>query len=320
MALSVPIHVVESDYSDLYQEAMLTNYDDPPEVWEKILGETLSFNGGLFSDQELAAGPQPGPVGASEHRCINRQLKLAGLLLDPSGIGAPLIQARPLKRILDLGCGWGVLTQHLAKTFPDCPRVDAANLSSPQLRYCADKLPTDLAHRVNLYQCNVQDVNRLPDPETAYDFVFVRGVWFHCLPAVFEASVARVAQRMAPGGILLLSDPLYRDEESKHFPRIKTLESNEEIGTEVHKTPEHYTSVLRNNGFEIQDMRVLPSNAEFIHWFLTLKLNIEQNFPDYPNGVSAAVRGFHDFAESFTDKVAAGHVSMYSVVARRMAV
>ncbi|KAM3528970.1 hypothetical protein NHJ13051_002116 [Beauveria bassiana] len=187
MALYVTIHIVESDYSDLYQEAMLTNYDEIPEL-----------------------------------RSINRQLEL-GLLLDSSGAGAPLVQARPLKRILYLGCGWGVLTRHLARTFPDCPSVDAANLSLPQLRYCADKLPMDFAHRVNLYQCNVQDIDRLPDPEIPYDFVFVRGVWFYCLPAVFEASVARVAQRMAPGGILLVSDPLYRDEESKHLARTKTL-------------------------------------------------------------------------------------------------
>ncbi|KAM3513466.1 hypothetical protein MY11210_002854 [Beauveria gryllotalpidicola] len=290
MSLSVPIHVVESDYSDLYQEAMLTNYDDPPEVWEKILGKTLPLNDGLFSEKELAAGPQPGPVGASELRGINRQLEPAGLLPYPSGAAAP-IQARTLERVLDLGCGWGVLTQHLAKTFPDCPRVDA---SLPQLR--------------------------LPDPETPYDFVFVRGVWFHRLPAVFEASsVARVAQRMAPGGILVLSDPLCRDEEKKHPPMTKTLEATEEIGTEDHKTPEYYTSVLRRNGFEIQDMRVLPSNAELIHWLRILKLNIEKNFPEYPGGVSAAVRDLHDFAESFADKVAAGQVSMYSVVARRMA-
>ncbi|KAJ4163624.1 hypothetical protein LMH87_005341 [Akanthomyces muscarius] len=316
MESPVPIHVIESDYSDQYQEAMLTNYEDPPEVWEKVLGETLSFNGGLFSQKELAAGPQPGPVGASEFRGINRQLELAGLL-DSSGVVQT--QARPLQRIMDLGCGWGVLTQHLAKTFPDCPRIDAANLSVPQLQYCADKLPPDLQHRVNLYRCNVQNVDELPDLAVPYDFVFVRGVWFHCLPAVFEASVARVAQRMAPGGILLLSDPLYAEQPgSSSSSPDKTPEATDGVGTEDHKTPAYYTSVLRKNGFQIRDMRVLPSNAELVHWFLTLKLNIQKNFPEYPNGVSEAVRDLHDFAESFTNKVTAGQVSMYSVVARRV--
>ncbi|KAM3545082.1 hypothetical protein ARSEF1564_002003 [Beauveria bassiana] len=193
MALYVTIHIVESDYSDLYQEAMLTNYEEIPESSPPA------------RRTDPASQHQPAArVQAAAGRSINRQLEL-GLLLDSSGAGAPLVQARPLK------------------TFPDCPSVDAANLSLPQLRYCADKLPMDFAHRVNLYQCNVRDIDRLPDPETPYDFVFVRGVWFYCLPAVFEASVARVAQRMAPRGILLVSDPLYRDEERKHLARIKTL-------------------------------------------------------------------------------------------------
>ncbi len=316
MESPAPIHLIESDYSDLYQEAMLTNYEDPPEVWEKVLGGTLSFNGGLFSEEELAAGPQPGDVGASELRGINRQLELAGLL---NSSGTARTELPPLRRIMDLGCGWGVLTQHLAKSFPDCPRIDAANLSMPQLQYCADKLPADLRHRVNLYRCNVQNVDELPDPATPYDFVFVRGVWFHCLPSVFEASVARVAQRMAVGGILLLSDPLYAEtEESSASLPDKAPEPTDGVGTEDHKTPAYYTSVLRKNGFQIQDMRVLPSNAELVHWFLTLKLNIQKHFPEYPSGVSAAVRDLHDFAESFTNKVTAGQVSMYSVVARRV--
>ncbi|TQV96999.1 hypothetical protein V2A60_000346 [Cordyceps javanica] len=315
-----PIHVIESGYSDPYQEAMLVNYDDPPEVWQKVLGETLSFNGGVFSEEELAAGPRAGPVGPSELRGIRRQLQLAGLVEDDDNDdddAAWKPSPRPLKRIMDLGCGWGVLTQHLARTFPNCPRIDAVNLSRPQLRYCADQLPAELRGRVRLYECNVQDVGELPDPATPYDFVFVRGVWFHCLPAVFEASVAGVAQRMAPGGILLLSDPLYREEEEGQGAEVQGGGGG--VGTEDHKTPAYYTSVLRGNGFRIRDMRALPSDAELIHWFLMLKLNIEANFPGYPEGVSAAVRDLHDFAESFTAKVAAGRVSMYTVVAERMA-
>ncbi|KAJ3496311.1 hypothetical protein NLG97_g2749 [Lecanicillium saksenae] len=308
MESPVTIHVIKSDYTDPYQDAVLTNYEDPPEVWKKVLGETLSFNGGLFSEEELAAGPKPGPVGESEFRGINRQLELAGLT-EPSEDTHK--QARQLTRVLDVGCGWGVLTQHLARVFPNCARIDAVNISEPQLRYCADQLPPELRHRVNLYLCNVQDVDGLPEPETAYDFVFVRGVWFHCLPVVFEASVAAVARRMAPGGVLLLSDPLYRE-----IDRVPKLTDG--AGTDDHKTPEYYTSVLRKNGFEIQDMRVLPSNAEFIHWFLTLRLNIQKNFPEYPVGVSTAVRDLHDFAESFTNKVAAGQVSMYSIVATKL--
>lgn len=300
------IHTVESSYSDAYQEAVITTYSDPPEVWEKVLGETLSFNGGLFDEAELAAGPKPGPVGDSEFRGINRQLELAGLLS---------LDNRPeIRRILDLGCGWGVLTQYLAKVFPECQCIDAANISQQQLDYCAEKLPLELRDRVNLYSCNVQDVDRLPDPEVPYDFIFVRGVWFHCLPTVFEASVARVAQRLCPGGILLLSDPLYKETEESRVPDTK-----DKLGNSDHKTPEYYTSVLKKNGFQIQDLRVLPSNAEFHHWFQVLRLNVEANFPDFPKGVPEAVVDLHGFADSFGQKLAEEMVSMYSIVARRAA-
>ncbi|KAG6012412.1 hypothetical protein E4U41_005337, partial [Claviceps citrina] len=102
-----PITVIESSYSDAYQEAALANYDDPPSTWHKILGETLSFNGGLFTEAELAAGPRPGSLAESELREINHQLALSGLLDRAS-------PRPPLRRILDVGCGWGVLAQHLA--------------------------------------------------------------------------------------------------------------------------------------------------------------------------------------------------------------
>jgi cyclopropane fatty-acyl-phospholipid synthase-like methyltransferase len=267
----------------------------------------LSFNGGLFDKAELAAGPQPGPLGDSEFREINRQLELAGLL-SPD---------RPqFHRILDLGCGWGVLTKYLAKMFPECQCIDAINISQQQLDYCAEKLPLELRKRVNIYLCNAQDVHQLPDPAVLYDFIFVRGVYFHLLPAVFESSVARVAERLRPGGIMLLSDPLYKNA-AVNDQNHAAPDHAEALGNEDHKTPQYYVSVLERNGFEIQDMRVLPSNAEFVHWFTILRLNIEANFEEFPNGVSEAVKDLHDFADSFAQKLAEDQVSMYSIIAQR---
>lgn len=198
---AVEVRLIETHRTDPYKEKVVDTYDDPPEVWHKALGENLSFQFGLFDHAELAEGPKPGPVGPSEFRHFDRQLELAGLL-------AP---ARPqIHRILDLGCGWGFITQYLAALFPECQCVDAINISQRQLSYCADNLPESLKGRVNLYLCNGQDVDLLPDPAVSYDLVVVRGVYTHFLPNVFEASVARVAQRLSYGGTLLISDTLYK--------------------------------------------------------------------------------------------------------------
>ncbi|EJP70912.1 uncharacterized protein BBA_00542 [Beauveria bassiana ARSEF 2860] len=86
---------------------MLTNYDDPPEIGEKILGETLYFNGSLFSEKELAAGPQPG-------------LSFAASTGSSSS-----------------GCCWIRQVPENPSTFPDCPPVDAANLSLCRARGAA---------------------------------------------------------------------------------------------------------------------------------------------------------------------------------------
>ena len=187
--------------TDTYLDKVVHTYDDPPAMWHKALGDNLSFQFGLFDDLELRDGPRPGPVGPSEFRHFDRQLELSGLL----NAVRP-----PVKRILDLGCGWGFISRHIASHFPECPRIDAVNISQRQLDYCAENLPDHLKSRIHLYLCNGQDVDLLPDPQVPYDLVVVRGVYTHFLHDVFEASVAQVAQRLRPGGIVLISDTLYK--------------------------------------------------------------------------------------------------------------
>jgi cyclopropane fatty-acyl-phospholipid synthase-like methyltransferase len=107
-----------------YQDKVIYTYDDPAEMWHKALGDNLSFQFGLFDEAELTRGPQPGPVGPSEFRHFDCQLELAGFFeADRS----------PLKRIFDLGCGWGYISRRIAGHFLECPRIDAVNISQRQL-------------------------------------------------------------------------------------------------------------------------------------------------------------------------------------------
>lgn len=50
---------------------------------------------------------------------------------------------RRINRILDLGCGWGDITRHIAELFPQCPRINCVNISRRQLECCAAHLSDD---------------------------------------------------------------------------------------------------------------------------------------------------------------------------------
>ena len=200
------IQSITTSRIDKYHDKVVSTYDDPPEMWHKALGaDNLSFQFGLFSPDKLSAGPVAGPIGPSEFRHFDRQLELSGLLSSAETRGS-------VKRILDLGCGWGYISRRLAEVhFPDEDvRIDAINIFPRQLQYCAETMPENLQGKINLFLCNGQDVDLLPDPEIPYDLVVVRGVYTHFLPEVFAASVARVVQRLRKGGILLISDTLYK--------------------------------------------------------------------------------------------------------------
>ncbi|MBD0844321.1 SAM-dependent methyltransferase [Streptomyces sp. TRM68416] len=299
------IHVIDSPRPDPYRAKVEYTYDDPPWMWERALGpDNLLFQFGLFSEEELTAGPSPGSVGPSEVRHFERQLEIAGLT-------GP---ARPrLHRILDLGCGWGFISRHLAERFPEAVRIDAVNISMRQLEYCAEKLHGgDIAYRIRLYLCDGQDVDLLPEPEIPYDLVVVRGVYTHFLNDVFETSVKAVSKRLRPGGLLIVSDTLYKTDLTAYRPALPDTVDRLACGNR--KSPAYFARVLEEHELPLVDMRITPSNAEIIHWFGRVRLNIERHFPD---GVSGPIEELREMAVSFSAALAKDEASVYSIISRR---
>jgi hypothetical protein len=80
-AYAIIIRSIESPRSDAYRDKVVRTYDDSPEIWQKALREELRFNFGLFDQTELNGGAKPGSVGPFELRYFERQLELAGLLM-----------------------------------------------------------------------------------------------------------------------------------------------------------------------------------------------------------------------------------------------
>ncbi|MYQ93601.1 hypothetical protein GTY20_20960 [Streptomyces sp. SID4946] len=117
--------VLPSHQSDPFRDHVVRAYEDSPADWQKVIGEQLHFQWGAFDHPDA---PRPVSLDEAGLRYLEQQLALA--------TGERPGHTR-LRRILDVGCGWGATLRHLAQFFPDCPRLDGVNISAEQLTYCA---------------------------------------------------------------------------------------------------------------------------------------------------------------------------------------
>ncbi|MCO1581663.1 methyltransferase domain-containing protein [Crossiella sp. SN42] len=297
----LPIHVLRGETDNAYQAKVVYTYADDPQAWRKALGENILFEWGIYNHPD---SPRPVSLDESGVRFFDRQLELAGL----TGPDRP-----PLRRILDLGCGWGFILGYLARLFPECGRLDGLNISRSQLEYCAEHLAGQgIADRTNLYQCNAQDLALLPEPEQLYDLVVIRGVITHFPHALFESSMAALACRVREGGLLVISDTLYKGDLDDYQSAIPDEVDRLAVG--YRKTPEYFSKVLEDSGFAVTDMRVLPSNADVAHWLLEVRSNLETHFPD---GVTGPLEELRVLAVNLSIALLLNKVSAYSVIAQR---
>lgn len=111
-------------------------------------------------------------------------------------VEAALGEARPAGRVLELACGTGLWTRHLARTAASVTAVDASpevletnrrRVASPQVEYV---------------QADLFDW----EPRAPFDFVFF-GFWLsHVPPPRFEEFWAGVRQALRPGGRVFFVD------------------------------------------------------------------------------------------------------------------
>ncbi len=300
---NLPYQAIQGSSVDSYQEKVVYTYGDSPEDWRKAIGDYLLFQFGVYDDPRSIP---PISLDESGIRYFERQLKLAGLE-DPN--------RTPIKRILDIGCGWGYILKYLAERFPECQRLDGVNVSRRQLDYCAKfHCEQSLSKRINLYLCNAKDVELLPDADEPYDLVIIRGVISHFSNELYENTMRALVPRVREGGVVVISDNLYNTPPHVYTP--DTPDDVDRLACKHRKSPTYFREVLEQSGFTTHDMRVLPSNIDVARWLMDAKANVE-NSELFPHGVTGALEELRVLAENWSVALLKNKVSTYSVIMKK---
>ena len=116
--------------------------------------------------------------------------------------------ARDVKKVVDLGCGWGGSTQHY---YADHPEIDVTGveLSAPCLRVAALRAAELQAQNVHFKQADAADTG-LPEGEN--DIVTSTMVLHEMPPSHIKALFKESHRLLAPGGLSIHLDFLMRDD------------------------------------------------------------------------------------------------------------
>lgn len=288
--------IITGPTDDPYQPRVERIYQDDPALWRAVIGDDLWFQFGLYRDGARSLDE----AGA---RYFERQLDLAGL---PEGTS--------VGRILDVGFGWGTTLLHMARRFPDCPRIDGVNVSDTQVSYAAGRLAAaGVVDRVQLYRCNAQDIELIPDHEPAYDLIVLRGSIGHLPLATLEAAMKAISARASDHAALVISETLYN---------IPLIAYQSAIPDEVdrlacghRKTLSYLIDVLARNFFAIRDLRELPSGREAIRWLDVIRTNIDRGLELPPPRPFMELR---EVADNLSVALRAGTATVYSIIAQRL--
>jgi hypothetical protein len=149
----------------------------------------------------------------------------------------------------------------------------------------------------------------LPDAGTPYDLVVMRGVISHFPDDLYETVMEKLRRRVHSESTVVVSDNLYNIDLEKY--RSDTPDIVDRLACKYRKTPKHFSEVVERSGFGIQDMRVLPSNADAIRWLLDIRANIEHHFP---LGARGPLEELHVMTESLAVAIVKKQISIYSAI------
>ncbi len=158
------------------------------------------------------------------------------------------VDLRGFDTCLELGCGVGRITGHLAKMFP---RVVGVDISRFHLDVCREELHRQGVGNVTL-AC-ITDIARLRElPDFSFFCSFI--VLQHNPPPVIRHLLECVLEKLRPGGIAVFQVPTWR--RSYAFDLAAYLGSRESPHMEMHILPQATVfRVIREAGCELLEIR-----------------------------------------------------------------
>lgn len=142
---------------------------------------------------------------------IDRYSSFISAFQSPQGIQALLQRSdlpRPGLRVLDAGCGFGVITfaflEALRQRNLDYEGIDAFDLTTAMLSRFQKTLAARGISRVQLRQADVLALNTLPSWWTNYDLILSASMLEYLPKQDLPRALAALHARMAPGGRILV--------------------------------------------------------------------------------------------------------------------
>jgi cyclopropane-fatty-acyl-phospholipid synthase len=152
------------------------HYEVPPEFFAAVLGRHWKYSGGLWDGSDDT-------LGRSEERMLDLYIERADLHDGQS--------------ILDLGCGWGSLSMHLAKRLPGA-RILAVSNSAPQV----ETITTRARGRgLGNLEARRADINEF-EPGARFDRVVSIEMFEHMHN--FRELLRRISTWLQPEGLLFV--------------------------------------------------------------------------------------------------------------------